>query len=410
MLNQHDHRQIARDQKLLHFQDEAPGMVFWHPRGLALLRALERAARGELERHGYREVRTPEVLQNVIWQRSGHALHFVEGMFPIDTAPLERESEHALALRPVNCPGHVQIYAEELRSYRELPMRLAEFGVVHRREPSGALSGLFRLREFTQDDGHVFCRPDQVQDELVRFCDSLRSFYRRFGFDDIIVGWSTRPRERIGDDASWDRAERLLRDAAIAVGFDVQEQPGEGAFYGPKLEFKLLDRLGRIWQCGTIQLDFAMPERFGLCYVDSDGQRRRPVMLHRALYGSLERFLGVLLEHHAGKLPAWLAPEQAHVLAISPSEAGAADALIERLRRLDVRVAATDPDERVAARVQAASRAGVPFVLVIGPREAASGAVSVSAGGVTQVEPIELAVRRIADAARGLHEAPGAEG
>jgi threonyl-tRNA synthetase len=404
MLNRHDHRQIAREQKLLHFQDEAPGMVFWHPRGLALLRELERAARRELERHGYCEVRTPEVLQNVVWQRSGHARHFVEGMFPIDTAPPERESEHALALRPVNCPGHVQIYAQELRSYRDLPMRLAEFGVVHRREPSGALSGLFRLREFTQDDGHVFCRPDQARDELVRFCSSLRAFYRRFGFEDVIVGWSTRPADRLGDDASWDRAELMLREAAGAAGFDVVEQAGEGAFYGPKLEFKLRDRQARVWQCGTIQADFAMPERFGLSYVDSDGQRRRPVMLHRALYGSLERFLGVLLEHHAGKLPAWLAPEQAHVLAVSADEASAARQLVERLRRLDVRAVLTDPEQRVAARVQDARRAGVPFVLVVGAREVSSGAVSVSAGGVTRVEPLDLAVQHIAEAAQGRHE------
>lgn len=369
-------------------------MVFWHPRGLELLRGLERAARRELARHGYREVRTPELLENEIWRRSGHALHFVEGMFALDES-----AEHGLALRPVNCPGHVQIYADEVRSYRDLPLRLAEFGVVHRREPSGALQGLFRLREFTQDDGHVFCRPDQVAAELESFCGCLRDFYRRFGFDDLIVGWSTRPASRLGDDASWDRAEAALREAASAVGFSILEQPGEGAFYGPKLEFKLRDRLGRVWQCGTIQVDFAMPERFGLAYVDRDGARRRPVMLHRALYGSLERFLGVLLEHHAGKLPAWLAPEQAHVLAVSEREAEPARELAERLRRRGVRVVLTDPADRLSARVHAARRAGVPFVLVVGPREASSGAVSVSAAGVTRVEAAEQAVQRVAAAA-----------
>lgn len=394
MLAQHDHRQIGKSQDLCHFQDEAPGMVFWHPRGLALLRVLERAAQRELERHGYLEVRTPELLQNVIWQRSGHAQHFVEGMFPID-----EQDERGLALRPVNCPGHVQLYAQELRSYRDLPLRLAEFGIVHRREPSGALQGLFRLREFTQDDGHIFCRPDQVDHELVRFCDSLRSFYRHFGFEDILVGWSTRPAARIGDDASWDRAEAALLQAARAVGFSVLEQPGEGAFYGPKLEFKLKDRLGRIWQCGTIQVDFAMPERFGLAYVDCDGQRRRPVMLHRALYGSLERFLGVLLEHHAGKLPAWLAPEQAHVLPVSEREAEPARQLAERLRRLGVRVVSTDPRQRLATRVQEARRAEVPFVLVLGAREVSLGEVSVKAGGVTRAEPLERAIEQVVLAA-----------
>ena len=395
MLDQDDHRQIAKDQRLLHFQDEAPGMVFWHPRGLELFRCLERSARGELARQDYREVRTPELMRQPIWELSGHWQHFDEGMFK-----LVEDDARGVALRPVNCPGHVQIYRQEIRSYRELPLRLAEFGVVHRKEPSGALQGLFRLREFTQDDGHVFCRPDQLLPELSRFCRSLRAFYRRFGFDEVIVGLSTRPPSRIGDDASWDRAEAALASAASELGLAVVEQPGEGAFYGPKLEFKLRDRLGRVWQCGTIQVDFAMPERFDLEYADSDGARRRPVMLHRALYGSVERFIGVLLGHYAGKLPTWLAPEQAHVLPVSAAEADYAGELALALRRSPVRVVLTTAEERLASRVAEARRAGAAFVLVVGPREAARREVSMSHAGVTEQAPFDDAIARLSRAAR----------
>lgn len=394
MLDQHDHRQIAKDQRLLHFQDEAPGMVFWHPRGLELFRCLERAARVELARHDYREVRTPELMRQPIWELSGHWQHFDEGMFK-----LEEDDGRGVALRPVNCPGHVQIFRQEIRSYRELPLRLAEFGVVHRKEPSGALQGLFRLREFTQDDGHVFCRPDQLLPELSRFCRALQAFYRRFGFDELLVGLSTRPPSRIGDDASWDRAEAALAAAANELGVPVLEQPGEGAFYGPKLEFKLRDRLARVWQCGTIQVDFAMPERFELVYTDSDGERRRPVMLHRALYGSVERFIGVLLEHHAGRLPAWLAPEQAHVLPVSAQQVEYAGELARALRRAQVRVVLTDASERLAARVAEARRSGACFVLVVGPREAASREVSVSHAGVVERVSFDAALEQVHRAA-----------
>jgi threonyl-tRNA synthetase len=375
--------------------------VFWHPRGLELFRCLERAARHELARHDYPEVRTPELLRQPIWQLSGHWQHFDEGMFK-----LEEGDASAVALRPVNCPGHVQIYRQEPRSYRDLPLRLAEFGVVHRKEPSGALQGLFRLREFTQDDGHVFCRPDQLLPELARFCRSLQAFYRRFGFDELSIGLSTRPPSRIGDDASWDRAESALASAARELGLPVIDQPGEGAFYGPKLEFKLRDRLGRVWQCGTIQVDFAMPERFELAYTDSSGERRRPVMLHRALYGSVERFIGVLLEHHAGRLPAWLAPEQAHVLPVSPSEVEYAAELARALRESRVRVVLTDAGERLAARVAEARRTGAAFVLVVGPRERTSREVSIRQAGSARLEhgvarvAFDAAVERVSRAAR----------
>jgi threonyl-tRNA synthetase len=401
MLDRNDHRQIAKDQKLLHFQDEAPGMVFWHPRGLELFRCLERAARDELSLHGYREVRTPELMRQAIWELSGHWQHFDEGMFR-----LQEDDASGIALKPVNCPGHVQIYRQEIRSYRDLPLRLAEFGVVHRKEPSGALQGLFRLREFTQDDGHVFCRPDQLLAELSRFCRSLQAFYRRFGFDDLIVALSTRPPARIGDDASWDRAEAALASAASELGLPVLEQPGEGAFYGPKLEFQLRDRLRRVWQCGTIQVDFAMPERFELVYADSDGERRRPVMLHRALYGSVERFIGVLLEHHQGRLPAWLAPEQAHVLPVTASEAEYAEELARALRQNQVRVVLTDASERLASRVAEARRAGAAFVLVVGSSERASREVSVSSWGdgspgrAAERAAFDAAVARVSRAAR----------
>lgn len=403
MSEANDHRQIARDQELFHFQEEAPGMVFWHSRGLGLCHALEGAARAVLRAQGYAEVRSPQLLRQPIWEASGHWQHFAEGMFK-----LEEDDGRGLALRPVNCPGHAQIYRSALRSYRELPLRLAEFGVVHRKEPSGALQGLFRLRQFMQDDGHIFCRPEQVAAELSAFCLALRDFYRAFGFAELSVGLSLRPAQRIGSDAQWDRAERELREAAGALGLPVIEQPGEGAFYGPKLEFKLRDSLARIWQCGTIQLDFAMPERFDLLYVDADGQRRRPVMLHRALYGSVERFLGVLLEHYAGRLPAWLAPEQARVIALGPAQQGHARALCSALRRAGLRASVDAAEERLGSRIARARQLHLPFALVVGEREARDHSVSVrnlAAAPGERKEPneqhgFEHAVAHVAEACR----------
>lgn len=376
MLDEHDHRQIGREQDLFHFQEEAPGMAFWHPRGLALCRSLEQAARDALLAEDYAEVRAPQVLRQPIWEASGHWHYFAEGIFK-----LEEDDAPKSALRPVNCPGHAQLYAHASRSYRDLPLRLAEFGVVHRREPSGALQGLFRLRQFMQDDGHIFCRPDQLSQEVSQFCRGLRAFYQRFGFAQLAVGLSLRPLERLGSDAEWELAEHALRDAALALGFELCEQPGEGAFYGPKLEFKLLDRLGRSWQCGTIQLDFNMPERFDLAYLDSGGQRRRPVMLHRALYGSLERFLGVLIEHHGGHWPAWLAPEQARVLAVSNACSEYASELGRALRAAGLRVGLDRSLERLGGRVAEARRARVPFLLCVGPRELRERSVSLRRAG-----------------------------
>jgi len=407
MLDEYDHRQIGREQNLFHFQEEAPGMAFWHPRGLALCRVLEQAARDALSAEDYAEVRGPQVLRQPIWEASGHWQHFAEGIFK-----LEHDEGQPSALRPVNCPGHVQLYAHALRSHRDLPLRLAEFGVVHRKEPSGALQGLFRLRQFMQDDGHIFCRPDQLSAEVSQFCRGLRAFYRHFGFDELGVGLSLRPSARLGSDAEWQWAERALREAALALGLGLREQPGEGAFYGPKLEFKLLDRLGRSWQCGTIQLDFNMPERFALAYVDAQGQRRRPVMLHRALYGSLERFLGVLIEHHGGRWPAWLAPEQARVLAVGEASGEYARELCRALRGAGLRVGLDRSLERLGGRVAEARRAAVPFLLCVGPREVRERSVSMRRAEGDGAEPrgalgFDAAVAQLAEAcARPAFAAP----
>jgi threonyl-tRNA synthetase len=391
MSEAHDHRQIARDQDLFHFQEEAPGMVFWHARGLALCQALERAARAVLAGQGYAEVRSPQLMRQPIWEASGHWQHFAEGMFK-----LQEDDGRGLALRPVNCPGHAQIYRHALRSHRELPLRFAEFGVVHRKEPSGALQGLFRLRQFMQDDGHIFCRPDQVAEELSGFCRSLRAFYRGFGFDDLAVGLSGRPAERLGSDASWDVAEAALAQAAGELGLPVLDQPGEGAFYGPKLEFKLRDRLSRVWQCGTIQLDFAMPEGFDLAYIDAHGKRQRPVMLHRALYGSVERFLGVLLEHYQGRLPAWLAAEQVRVFALSAAELDYARSLCAALGAAGVRASLDAAGERLGSRIARAQQAAVPFLLCVGPRERGARAVSVRRADGLAERSFEQAVAEVA--------------
>lgn len=365
-----DHRAIAARLDLLHLQDEAPGMVFWHPDGWELFRRLEDAARRHVVAAGYREVRTPQLVRRAMWETSGHWSHFRAGMFAFaDSDPA------AAALKPVSCPCHAQLVRRAAPSWRDLPIRLAEMGLCHRDEESGALHGLFRLRQFTQDDGHVFCSEAQVEPEIERFCRALPAFYRGFGFAELAVALATRPEHRAGDDAGWGRAEAMLAAAARAAGFDPEPSPGGGAFYGPKLEVALRDRRGRAWQCGTIQLDLVMPRRFDLTYVDAGGQRQPLVMLHRALYGSIERFLGILLEHHAGRLPAWLAPVQVAVLPVAAREAAAARAFTGELAAAGVR-ARVFADDALARRVAVAHDAGVPVVAVIGPREAAAGTVA----------------------------------
>lgn len=360
-----DHRALCARLDLCHFEEDAPAMVFWHPRGWELYRVLEHAAREHVLAAGYREVRTPQLIRRPVWEKSGHWGKFHDAMFGDDEA----------ALKPVSCPGHVHLVKKLAPSWRDLPIRIAEFGLVHRDEPSAALHGLLRLRQFCQDDGHIFCAEDQIQDEVDRFCRELPAFYAQFGFSEIQVALSLRPEQRIGDDALWDRAEAALAAAADRLQLPLAIQPGAGAIYGPKLEFVLSDRRGRKWQCGTIQLDFVMPQRFDVRYVASDGEKRHVVMLHRALYGSIERFMGMLLEHHGAALPAWLAPIQVAILPVNESHVAAARALARELP-LRVRV---DHEDSLKRRIAVAHHDGVPFQVVIGDRELADDTVAIRA-------------------------------
>ncbi len=375
MLEQIDHRSLAEPLDLWHFEDGSPGMVHWHPNGYAVYRLLEDAARARIRADGYLEVRTPQILRRAVWETSGHWDHFTGGMFHLAAA------EDEAAIKPVSCPGHIQIAARSLRSYRDLPLRLAEFGLVHRDEPGGTLHGLLRLRQFTQDDGHVFCAPEQVEGEVDRFCSGALVFYRAFGLSDLGITIATRPDQRAGSDDEWAGAEALLSRVVERIGRAFDLQPGGGAFYGPKIELSLEDRSGRRWQCGTIQVDIAMPRRFGLSYQDASGSRRAPVMLHRALYGSLERFLGLLLEHHQGTLPLWMAPRQARVLPVNEAYAPYAAEVEQLLQASGVRADIDARDESLKRRVLDASVARVPLVAIVGERERDSRTVSVREGG-----------------------------
>lgn len=356
-LDSHDHRALGERLDLFHFAPEAPGMVYWHPRGWAAYRALEEEVRRRLRREGFEEVRTPQLMRREVWERSGHWDQFPEGLFTLGDA----------ALKPVNCPGHLALAARRSLSWRDLPLRYAELGLVHRDEPSGALHGLFRLRQFTQDDGHILLPEQSVPAEVERFLDSLAGFYRRVGFDEIGYAFSTRPAARAGSDAQWDRAEAALR--AALGDREHALQPGEGAFYGPKIELVLRDRLGRRWQCGTIQLDLVLPERFGVRYADGRGAQGAPAMLHRAMLGSLERFFGILLEHHAGRLPGWLAPEQVVVLPVSGAALPWAREVHQRLVDAGLRARLDDRPESLAKRVREAHALFFPHVAVVGERE-----------------------------------------
>jgi len=363
MLDEQDHRSLGHRLDLFHLQEEAPGMVFWHPRGWKLYQLLEERVRQRMKREGYLEVRTPQLYAQPLWERSGHWENFRDNMF------LLQDGERHLAMKPVSCPGHIELVQRMAPSYRDLPLRLSEFGLVHRSEPGGALHGLFRLRQFTQDDGHIFCAPEQVVDEVVAFARSLKEFYASFGFDEVQVAFSGRPASRAGSDEVWDQAESWLAAAAKQAGLDCKLQPGQGAFYGPKLEFVLKDRLGREWQCGTIQLDLVLPERFDLRYQEASGARVRPVMLHRALLGSLERFIGVLLEHHGGALPAWLAPEQVVVASVGEAAMEYAERFAASLRRAGCRARADARNESLSRKVLDSHQAGVPWLVVVGGRE-----------------------------------------
>jgi len=363
-LHAHDHRALGNRLDLFHQQQEGPGMVFWHPRGVALWRVIEDHIRRRMRRAGYREVRTPQILARSLWEQSGHWEKFGADMFA-----LEAEGR-PLAVKPMSCPCHIQIFNKRVRSFRDLPMRYFEFGAVHRSEPSGALHGLFRTRAFVQDDAHVFCREDQVEAEVRRFCQIQTALYADFGFHEVEVRFSTRPEVRAGSDEVWDQAERALEAAARAAGLDPIVDPGEGVFYGPKLEFHLKDRLGRSWQCGTIQLDFVLPERLDAAYHDEANGSSRPVILHHAVLGSLERFIGVLLEHHDGNLPAWLAPEQVLVASINKEAAPYALKIEQALLDAGLRVALDDGADTLPRKIVEARERGIPLIAVIGKREA----------------------------------------
>ncbi len=368
-----DHRRIGKKLKLFHTQEEAPGMVFWHPRGWSIWQALEQYMRGKLGVRGYQEIRTPQVVDLSLWQRSGHADKFGANMFSLHI------EDRDFAVKPMNCPCHVQVFNQGLKSYRDLPLRLAEFGSCHRNEPSGSLHGLMRVRGFTQDDAHIFCTEAQIQQEVAEFIDLLHEVYADFGFSDIIYRLSTRPPQRVGSEEIWDKAEDALAKALDAKGLPWELLPGEGAFYGPKIEFSLKDCIGRVWQCGTIQVDFSMPGRLDAEYVAEDGSRQTPVMLHRAILGSFERFIGILVEHYEGAFPAWLAPVQAAVLNITDAQHDYAKAVEESLKNNGFKALADLRNEKVGFKIREHTLDKVPFLLVVGDREMETGTVAVRA-------------------------------
>ncbi len=368
-----DHRRIARQLDLYHIQEEAPGMIFWHDAGWTIYREVEQYIRDRLRRHDYREVRTPQVVDRSLWERSGHWDKFQDDMFTTHS------ENRDYAIKPMNCPCHVQIFNQGLKSYRDLPLRLAEFGSCLRNEPSGTLHGLMRLRNFVQDDAHIFCTEAQIQDEVSAFIDLLYEVYADFGFRDIIIKLSTRPENRVGDDAVWDKAEHALEQALNGKGLDWDLQPGEGAFYGPKIEFSLKDCIGRVWQCGTIQVDFSMPGRLDAGYIAEDGSRQVPVMLHRAILGSLERFIGILIEEHAGHFPLWLSPVQAVVMNITDRQAEYVGEVVDFLCRHDIRAVGDLRNEKINFKIREHTLRHVPYLLIVGDREVEDRTVAVRA-------------------------------
>lgn len=385
-----DHRRIGRAQNLFHLQEEAPGMVFWHPKGWAIWQAVEQYMRRRQKEEGYQEIRTPLVMDRTLWERSGHWENYKENMFT--TSSENRD----YAIKPMNCPCHIEVFNNGLHSYRDLPMRLAEFGSCHRNEPSGALHGLMRVRGFVQDDAHIFCREDQVVSEVERFHRFAMSVYDHFGFNNVSVKLSLRPDQRAGDDLIWDQAESGLRSALSSAGIEWEELPGEGAFYGPKVEYHIKDAIGRSWQVGTIQLDFVLPERLDAEFVDEDNTRKRPVMLHRAILGSFERFIGILIEHHAGSMPLWLAPEQVTILTITSQQIEYAEQLEKSLKALNIRTKLDIRNEKIGYKIREATIARIPYILVLGNREMGEGKVAVRTregedlGAMTLEEFLEL--------------------
>jgi threonyl-tRNA synthetase len=366
-----DHRKVGKQLGLFHFQEEAPGMVFWHDHGWRIYTEVEKYVREQLRGAGYQEVNTPEMVDIRLWEKSGHAEKFIDEMF------ITESENRTYAIKPMNCPCHIQVYNQGLHSYRDLPLRMAEFGSCHRDEPSGALHGLMRVRAFTQDDAHIFCTPEQVESESSAFIDLLYRMYADFGFDEVLVKLSTRPEKRIGADELWDRAEAALARSLEAGGIEYEINPGEGAFYGPKIEFSLKDTIGRVWQCGTLQLDFNMPGRLDATYVDEDSQRQTPVMLHRAILGSLERFIGILIENYGGAFPAWLAPVQAVVMNITDKQMDYCKNVTETLANQGFRVESDLRNEKIGFKIRQHTMGKVPYLLVVGDREVENGTVAV---------------------------------
>ncbi len=394
-----DHRRLGREMDLFHFQEEAAGMAFWHPKGWTLYRTVEAYMRRTLEAAGYVEVKTPQLVDRMLWEASGHWEKFRENMYTSES------EERIFALKPMNCPCHVQIFNQGVKSYRELPLRMAEFGSCHRYEPSGSLHGLMRVRGFVQDDAHIFCTEDQINSETKQFCELLTGIYRDFGFEEVQARFSDRPEVRAGTDETWDKAEGALRDAVEEAGIDYTLNPGDGAFYGPKLDFELTDAIGRQWQCGTLQVDFVLPERLDAEYTGEDGARHRPVMLHRAILGSFERFIGILVEQYAGGFPLWLAPTQVAVTTITHDGDAFASEVAERLKVAGLRVVLDTSAEKINYKVRLHSHAKVPAIIAVGKREAEDGSVSIRRLGSKEQQSLALdeAVARLSDEAR----APG---
>ena len=387
-----DHRKLGKQLDFFHLQEEAAGSVFWHPKGWTLYREIEMYMRRRLEHSDYAEVKTPQLVDRSLWEASGHWDKFGDNMFTAETT-----EDRTLALKPMNCPGHVQIYRQGIKSYRDLPLRMAEFGSCHRNEPSGALHGIMRVRAFTQDDAHIFCTEDQINSESVAFCNLLQDIYADFGFTDVRVKFSDRPEVRAGDDATWDKAEKALTEATLAAGLETELNPGEGAFYGPKLEFVLRDAIGRDWQCGTLQVDFVLPERLDAEYVAEDGSRKRPVMLHRAILGSLERWIGILIEQYSGRMPVWLSPVQAVIAPITEAANDYAEEVYAQLQQAGIRVEIDNRNEKIGYKIREHSTAKTPYILAVGSREAEAGTVAIRRLGsdAQQVKAVDEAVAEI---------------
>jgi threonyl-tRNA synthetase len=391
-----DHRRLGRELDLFHLDEHSPGTVFWHPKGWTVWQEVEQYMRHVYRDNGYQEVKGPQILDKSLWELTGHWDKYRDNMFTTES------EKRDYALKPMNCPGHILIFKQGIKSYRDLPLRYGEFGACHRNEPTGGLHGIMRVRAFTQDDGHIFCTEDMILDECVAYTALLQRVYRDFGFDNIIYKVATRPEARIGSDAIWDKAEHALMESLRRSGVEFEISPGDGAFYGPKIEYTLKDALGRPWQCGTMQVDFSMPERLGAEYVTESSERKTPVMLHRAIVGSLERFIGILIEQHAGALPVWLAPVQAVVASITDAHADYAEEVAKTLQKQGVRATADLRNEKITYKIREHSLQKVPFLLVVGDKEKANGAVAVRARGNQDLGamPLEAFSRKIEDAIR----------